>query len=421
MIKEKLKKITAREVLDSRGNPALEVIAYSDNECASAIVPSGASTGIYEALELRDNDKRYHGMGLKKAIKNVDFISKKLVKEQIDISNIKKIDEFMIKLDGTVKKTKLGANSILGVSMAMCRLASKIQKKPLYLFLAQLFGNKNLYLPLPFCNVINGGKHAGNNLAMQEFMIVPIKAKSFSIATQMVCETYHELKSLIKKKYGADAINVGDEGGFAPPIKKAEEALDLITKAINNANYNGKIAIALDPAASEFYNNSKKKYIAYKKFNAKELTDYYLKLANKYNIISIEDPFDQDDFDGFSLITKKAKFQIVGDDLLVTSPDRIKIALEKKLCNALLLKINQIGTISQAMDAAKLAMDNKWKVMVSHRSGETEDSFISDLAVSLGCGQIKLGAPCRSDRTAKYNQLIRIEEELGTKAKLKKF
>ncbi len=421
MVKEKLKKITAREVLDSRGNPALEVTAYSTNDCASAIVPSGASTGIYEALELRDNDKRYHGKGLKKAIKNVEFISKKLIKENINISNIKKIDNFMIKLDGTVKKTKLGANSILGISMAMCRLACKIEKKPLYLFLANLYNNKKLYMPIPFCNVINGGEHAGNKLAMQEFMIVPIKTKSFSNAAQMISETYHELKLIIKKKYGKNAVNVGDEGGFAPPITKAEEALELIKKAIKNSNYEGKIKIALDPAASEFYKRSKKKYLLHKYYNDLQLKEYYLKLAKKYDIISIEDPFDQDDFEAFTKITKDAKFQIVGDDLLVTSKDRIKIAIEKKLCNALLLKINQIGTITQAMDAAKLAMDKKWKVMVSHRSGETEDTFISDLAVALGCGQIKLGAPCRGERTAKYNQLIRIEEELLKKVKLKKF
>lgn len=418
MAKFLLTKLKARELLDSRGNPTLEVEAYADKVSARAIVPSGASTGIYEALELRDKDSRYHGNGVQGAVKNVAKAFRVL--KGMDVTKQEMIDQAMLDLDGTAKKTVLGANTILGVSMAVARLGAKCRRQPLYKYLANLAGNKEVSLPVPFCNVINGGKHAGNKLAMQEFMIAPIKAKSFAEASRMVSEVYHELKAIVKKKHGKDAVNVGDEGGFAPPLEKAVDALNMITSAVKAAGYEGKIAIAMDPAASEFYDHAGK-YDLYKKFSSKQLINHYLTLAKNYNIVSIEDPFDQDDFESFAELKKQAKFQVVGDDLLVTSVDRINIALEKKLCNALLLKVNQVGSITEAIAAANLALKNKWKVMVSHRSGETEDTFIADLAVALGCGQIKLGAPCRGERTAKYNQLIRIEEELGSKAKLKKF
>ena len=411
MANHKITKIKGREVLDSRGNPTLEVEAYCGKISATAIVPSGASTGIYEALELRDKDKRYLGKGVQKAIKKVQYLSRKL--KGFDVTNQKKLDNYIIEIDGTAKKTKLGANSILGVSMACCRLASKCKNKSLYNHLNVLNGNNKPSLPVPFCNVINGGEHAGNELAMQEFMIAPVKAKNFSEATRMVSETYQNLKALIEKKYGKSATAVGDEGGFAPPIAKAEEALELIRRAIDISGYKNKISIAMDPAASEFYLHNNNKYRLHRDYSPKQLKNYYLSLAKRYDIISIEDPFDQDDFDSFNMLKKEAKFQIVGDDLLVTSVDRINIASEKDLCNALLLKVNQIGSVTEAMAAAHLAMRNKWKVMVSHRSGETEDTFIADLAVALGCGEIKLGAPCRGERTSKFNRLLKIEEELG--------
>ncbi len=408
----KIKKVHARQVLDSRGNPTIEAEIAAGNVTGRAIVPSGASTGIYEAHELRDKNKRYGGKSVEKAVKNVNtLIAKKLV--GMDVFNLTGIDKAMIELDGTKNKKKLGANAILGVSMAAARAGAAAKGISLHRYL----GNKKL-LPIPFANIINGGKHAGGALEMQEFMIAPVKARSFREATQLVAETYHELKKIIAAKYGKSAINVGDEGGFAPNIDTAEKALDMITQAIENAGYLSKIRIAMDPASSEFYNKDGTYLV--KKYSKKRMAGYYKRLAEKYPIISIEDPFEQDDFEAYGLFMqqhqKKLDLQIVGDDLLVTNVERIETALEKNLCNALLLKVNQIGSLSEAMDAAKLCMKNNWNVMVSHRSGESEDAFIADLAVGLGTGQIKLGAPCRSDRTSKYNQLLRIEEELGSKA-----
>lgn len=412
---DRITKIKAREVLDSRGNPTIEVEVYANGSMGRAIVPSGASTGIYEAVELRDNNKRYNKKGVQKAVKNVSLVARKL--KNIEVGDQRLIDQIMIDFDGTPNKSRIGANAILGVSMAAARCAANIAEQPLYKYL----NKKSNTLPIPFANVINGGKHAGNDLAMQEFMIAPIKAKNFSTATQMVAETYQELKQIIAKKHGTNAVNVGDEGGFAPPIKTPTEALDLITSAIEKAGYVNKIKIAMDPAASEYYNKGLYNP-AGKSLNSIEIIEFYEDLVKNYPIISIEDPFDQDDFENFSEFTKRnMKLQVVGDDLLVTNPQRIRTAIDKKLCNALLLKVNQIGTLSQATDSANMSLRNKWNVMVSHRSGETEDPFIADLAVSLGNGQIKLGAPCRSDRTAKYNQLLRIEEELGRKAKYHKF
>jgi len=406
--------VKAREVLDSRGNPTVEVDVRVGKHLGRAIVPSGASTGIHEALELRDKTKRYLKKGVQKAVGNVnDVLSKKVI--GMDIHDQHGIDKVMIDLDGTKNKSKLGANAILGVSMAAARAGALVNDDALYLYLARLFGNKRMTLPVPFSNVINGGEHAGNDLAIQEFMIVPVGARNFARAVQMVSETYHVLKGLLKKKYGKLSVNVGDEGGFAPPLDDARKALNILMKAVSIAGYEKKIKIAIDAAASEFYNRGI--YCLKRQFNADMLVNYYHELVKKYPIVSLEDPFAEDDFEAYSKFMKKARIQVIGDDLLVTNVERIRMAHEMKLCNSLLLKVNQIGTLTEAMAAAKLAYRYGWTVVVSHRSGETEDSFISDLAVGLGCGQIKLGAPCRSERTAKYNQLIRIEEELGKKAK----
>jgi enolase len=403
--------VLGREVLDSRGNPTVEVeLSTADNK-ARAIVPSGASTGIYEALELRDGGDRYSGKGVKKAVDNIAAIAEKV--RGMDPVDQEKIDSVMLDLDNTPNKSRLGANAILGVSMAAARLAALEKDTPLFKRLAWVSKAKEPSIPVPFANIINGGRHAGNKLAMQEFMIAPVYADTFSQATQAVAETYHILKGIIKDKYGKNAINVGDEGGFAPDIDNAYQALDLIMEAVNKSGYSDILRIAMDPAASEFYDKETESYMIEKKLSKDEMVDYYLDLMEKYPICSIEDPFDQDDFYSYEKLTKNAKIQIVGDDLLVTNVERIKVAAEKKLCTALLLKVNQIGSLTESIAAAKLAFENGWKVMVSHRSGETEDSFIADLAAGLGCGQIKLGATCRSDRTAKYNQLLRIEEESG--------
>jgi enolase len=408
----KITKLYARQVLDSRGNPTIEVEAYFNNYVGRAIVPSGASTGKYEALELRDGKSDYQGMAVTKAVNNVNkIIAGKLV--GTEFLNQKAVDDFLITMDGTPNKSKLGANAILGVSMAVCRLAAAVKQKPLYAYIGEIAGvePKDFRIPIPFSNIINGGKHAGSSLKMQEFMIAAVNAKSFKDATRMTSETYHILKGLIQEKYGKGATNVGDEGGFAPQLTTPEQALDLITEAIKKAGYKGKVRIAMDAAASEFYDEKEQKYVMDKPYTREEMVDYYLRLIKNYDIVSIEDPFDQDDYEGFNKLTAAAKkTRIIGDDLLVTNPERIKHAIENKLCNALLLKVNQIGTVTEAIAAAKIALSANWRVMVSHRSGETEDTFIADLAVGLGCGMIKLGAPCRSDRVAKYNQLIRLEE-----------
>jgi len=399
-----IKKVIAREVLDSRGNPTVEAEVFSKDNRARAIVPSGASTGIYEALELRDKSSRYLGKGVAKAVANIALIEKKLKGKSLD-----SVDRMMLELDGTKNKKKLGANAILAVSMAATRLGALENKLPLYKYISRKCKTKPT-IPVPFCNILNGGRHAENELAMQEFMIAPVKAKNFRAGMQAVSETYHVLKDIIIHKYGKNAANIGDEGGFAPPLKKAEDALNLIEKAMDKSGNDRSLRIALDPAASEYYNKNSL-YLLHKQYTGSQLTKYYNKLIERYNIVSLEDPFDQDDFVNWNSMLKTAKAQIVGDDLLVTNPERIRLAHKEKLCNALLLKVNQIGSISEALEAARLSFKYNWKVMVSHRSGETEDSFISDLAVGLGCGQAKIGAPCRGERTAKYNQFVRIEEE----------
>jgi len=402
-------KIKAREILDSRGNPTLEVDLFTKQTCQSASVPSGASTGKHEAVELRDGGKRYLGKGLQKAIKNVNEEIFPLLKGKSCLLQ-KEIDQIMIKHDGTDNKRKFGANAILVVSLAAARAASVEKKKFLFQYLHDLAKvNRKPILPRPFFNVINGGKHAGNDLAFQEFMIAP-KAKSFAEALRIGSEVYHVLKKVIERKYGKEATNVGDEGGFAPPLKRAEQALDLMREAIDKAGYKGKVDLAIDCAASEFY--QKGYYYLPIKMNTKQLLAYYIHLIKKYKIISLEDPFEQEDFTSFAELRRKSKIQIVGDDLTVTNIKRIQKAITEKSCNCLLLKVNQIGTLTEALDAVNLAYSNGWKVMVSHRSGETEDTFIADLAVGIGCGMIKAGAPCRGERIAKYNRLLRIEEVL---------
>lgn len=391
-----------------------------------AAVPSGASTGIYEALELRDKDpKRYLGKGVLKAIQNInEIIGPELIARNIDVTKQSEVDKIMLDLDGTENKSKLGANAILGVSLATCKAGAAQKDVPLYRHIADLAGNTEVILPCPALNVINGGTHAGNKLAMQEFMILPTGASSFREAMQIGAEVYHSLKSVVKKQYGQDATNVGDEGGFAPNIQDNREGLELLKAAIEKAGYTGKVQIGMDCAASEFYRDGKYD-LDFKnpdsdptrRLTGTQLMELYREFISSYPIVSIEDAFDQDDWDSWVLLTENTDIQIVGDDLLVTNPKRIKTAIEKKACNALLLKVNQIGSVTESIEACKLSQANGWGVMVSHRSGETEDTFIADLVVGLCTGQIKTGAPCRSERLAKYNQLLRIEEELGEQAK----
>ena len=391
-----------------------------------AAVPSGASTGIYEALELRDKDPgRYLGKGVLKAVQNInDIIGPALIGKNIDVTKQDEVDRIMLALDGTENKSKLGANAILGVSLAVCKAGAAHKGVPLYRHIADLAGNAEVVLPCPALNVINGGTHAGNKLAMQEFMILPTGASSFREAMRMGAEVYHCLKAVVKKRYGQDATNVGDEGGFAPNIQDNREGLELLKEAIERAGYTGRIKIGMDCAASEFYQDGQynldfknPKPDPAKRLTGAQLTELYKGFVEDYPIVSIEDAFDQDDWDNWVLLTEKTDIQIVGDDLLVTNPKRIRTGIEKKACNALLLKVNQIGSVTESIEACKLAQANNWGVMVSHRSGETEDTFIADLVVGLCTGQIKTGAPCRSERLAKYNQLLRIEEELGDGAK----
>ncbi|KAA8895888.1 enolase/allergen Asp F 22 [Sphaerosporella brunnea] len=421
-----ISKIHARSVYDSRGNPTVEVDVVTETGLHRAIVPSGASTGQHEAVELRDGDKtKWGGKGVLKAVSNVnDIIAPALIKENIDVKDQVAVDNFLKTLDGTPNKGKLGANAILGVSLAVAKAAAAEKGVPLYAHVSDLAGTKKPYvLPVPFQNVLNGGSHAGGRLAFQEFMIVPSTAPTFSEAMRQGAEVYQILKSLAKKRYGQSAGNVGDEGGVAPDIQTPEEALDLITDAIAQAGYTGQIKIAMDVASSEFYKDGKydldfknpdsdpSKWLTYQ-----ELADLYKRLAQKYPIVSIEDPFAEDDWEAWSYFYKTSDFQIVGDDLTVTNPERIKTAIEKKACNALLLKVNQIGTLSESIQAAKDSYAAGWGVMVSHRSGETEDVTIADIVVGLRAGQIKTGAPARSERLAKLNQILRIEEELGDNA-----
>ncbi|MDD3264263.1 MAG: phosphopyruvate hydratase [Candidatus Nanoarchaeia archaeon] len=414
-----IKEIRARQLLDSRGNPTVEAEVKTENGIFKAIVPSGASTGIFEALELRDNDPTYfNGKGVLKAVENVNnIINDNLI--GMDETKQKEIDYKMLEIDGTENKSNLGANAILSVSLAVARAGACAKKIELYEYINDLLRNEHqmhvkMKMPIPSFNVINGGKHADNKLDFQEFMLMPIHFDSFSDSLRAGAEIYHILKGVIKEKYGSNATNVGDEGGFAPNVESAYDALNLLRDAIKKSGYEGKIKIALDAAASEFFIDGKY-HIDGKELNSEELANYYNEMVEKYpEIISIEDPFEQNDFDGYAKLLEKVKgkIQIVGDDLLVTNVDRIKLALEKKACDALLLKVNQIGSLTESLQAVKLSYENNWKVMTSHRSGETEDTFIADLVVGIASGQIKTGAPCRSERLAKYNQLLRISEKI---------
>jgi len=425
--KMSIQKIFARSIFDSRGNPTVEVDLYTSKGLFRAAVPSGASTGVHEALEMRDGDKKlYHGKSVFNAVKNVNtVIAPELIKSGIHVTKQKDIDAFMNKLDGTENKSKLGANAILGVSLACCKAGAAELGMPLYRHIANLAGYPDVILPCPAFNVINGGSHAGNKLAMQEFMILPTGATSFTEAMRMGSEVYHHLKAVIKAKFGLDATAVGDEGGFAPNILNNKDALDLIQDAIAKAGYTGKIEIGMDVAASEFFKGNNVYDLDFKtdnndgsqKIDGGKLCELYMSYVKDFPITSIEDPFDQDDWENWSKMTAGTDIQIVGDDLTVTNPKRIQTAVDKKSCNCLLLKVNQIGSVTESIEAHLLAKQNGWGTMVSHRSGETEDTFIADLVVGLCTGQIKTGAPCRSERLAKYNQILRIEEELGSNAK----
>ena len=419
----KIKKIAARQVLDSRGNPTVAVNLQTKDCCVTSMVPSGASTGIHEALELRDNDKRFYGgKGVLKAVNNVNkIIAKKLIGK--DCRKQREIDDFLIEIDGTKNKSRLGANAILAVSMAVCRAGAEVSGLRLYEHIQKISDSKKLLLPIPQMNLLDGGAHVGAENDIQEYMILPTGFNSFSGSLRAGTEIFQIAKKSIIKKYTYKAASVTAEGGFIAPMEGVEERLEFLMSAIKESGYGSKIKLGIDSAASEFYDRKNKKYrIRNKNYNSSELIDYYKSLIKKFPIISIEDGFAQDDWQGWKQFNSELgnKIQIVGDDLLVTNIMRIKKAIEESSCNALLLKVNQVGTVTESLDAAKIAFKNKWNVIVSHRSGETEDSFIADLAVGIGANQSKFGAPDRGERTAKYNRLLRIEEKLGSGAKLGK-
>ncbi|MHA1846873.1 MAG: phosphopyruvate hydratase [Promethearchaeota archaeon] len=418
---EQVSKIKARWILDSRGNPTVETDLWVGDVFARAAVPSGASTGEAEALELRDGGSAFLGKHVLKAVKNVnELIAPKIV--GMDVTDQEALDFAMLDLDGTMTKEKLGANAILSVSLAAAKAAAKVKKVALYEHIYEICNQKvndgDFLLPVPSSNVLNGGKHAGSGLAIQEFMILPTGAKSFPEALQMIVETYHNLKAILKGKYGKSAINVGDEGGFAPNLKTTTETLDIIVDAIKKAGYEDKIILGMDAAASEFFKDDGYHVDGQVK-SAGEMVDFYMDLINTYPLRSLEDPFDENDFKSFAELTSKIPkgINIIDDDLTVTNVKRLQKAIDMKAGNALLLKVNQIGSLTEAIAAAKLSYQNDFAVMVSHRSGETCDNTIADIAVGLCTGFIKTGAPCRSDRNSKYNQLLRIHEELGEKAK----
>jgi enolase len=421
--------VHARQILDSRGNPTVEVdVLTDDGAMGRAAVPSGASTGIHEAAELRDNDKKkYLGKGVLKAVKNVyTSIADALI--GFDITSQAAIDQVMIDLDGTPNKSKLGANAILAVSMAVAKAAAEEANLPLYRYIG---GTNARTLPMPMMNILNGGAHADNKIDFQEFMIMPVGAPSFSEGLRWGVEIFHQLKSTLKKK--GYSTNVGDEGGFAPNIQSNEEAIETVLEAIQSAGYKTgtQIAIAMDAANSELWDAKKKKYVFHKssgkEMSSDQLVKYWDSWVKKYPIISIEDGMAEDDWAGWKNLTDTigSKCQLVGDDLFVTNVNRLQTGIDKKIANGLLVKVNQIGTLTETINAVSLAQNNGYNTVMSHRSGETEDNTIADLAVALNCGQIKTGSASRSDRMAKYNQLIRIEEQLGetaffpTKGKLK--
>ena len=413
-----IKDIYAREILDSRGNPTVEVeVLVGEGICGRASVPSGASTGKFEAVELRDRYSRYAGKGVQMA---VDHVNTKLAPELIGTNALEqtKIDQMMLQIDGTKNKENLGANAILGVSMAVAQAAAKALQIPLYRYLGGACARR---LPIPMMNILNGGCHANNAIDIQEFMIVPIGAKSFQEALQMGTEIYHKLKTTLQER--EQYTTVGDEGGFAPEFASAREVLLALSVAVEKAGYQlGKeVAFALDVAASELYNTEFKKYVFRgedKILSSEELICYYQELIEEFPIISIEDPMDEEDWEGWEMLTQSIgkQVQLVGDDLFVTNKERLQQGIEKGVANAILIKLNQIGTVTEAIEAIEMAKKAGYQTIISHRSGETEDTFIAELAVAFQTGQIKTGAPCRSERTAKYNQLLRIEENLGVQA-----
>jgi len=409
--------LQARQILDSRGNPTIEVdCLLDDGSFGRAAVPSGASTGTHEALELRDGDKSmFGGKSVLKAIANVNEVIASSIKGS-DVSDQRSVDNALLELDGTDNKSKLGANAILGVSMAVCRARAASEHCPLWQSLADQFEvSEPTRLPVPMMNVINGGQHSDNNLAIQEFMIVPLGFDTFTDAIRAGSEIFHTLKKLIAE--AGQITAVGDEGGFSLRVDMTREAFDFIARAIEEAGYGGKVKLAIDAAASEFKQGGSYA-IDGKKLSSEELTEYYIELCDRYPIVSIEDSHSEDDWDGFAALTGALgdNVQFVGDDLLVTNTQRIKEAIEKKAVNSVLIKLNQIGSVSETVDAIKMTQEQGWNAVVSHRSGETEDTFIAHLAVGLKTGQIKTGSLSRTDRVCKYNQLLRIEEQLGEKA-----
>lgn len=412
----KISTIHAREILDSRGNPTIEVeVELESGEREIAAVPSGASTGVHEAVELRDGDERFGGKGVQKAVKNVNEVVAKELKN-FDVLDQKSLDEKMLELDGSDNKSRLGANAILGVSLASARVAAAHKKIPLFEHFGFLAGQAEWLLPTPMMNILNGGQHADNGIDIQEFMIMPTGFETFSEALRAGTEVFHELKKILQKS--GQATNVGDEGGFAPDFQTSNEALDAIVAAIEGAGYAGKIKIALDAASSEFFKDGKYSIENTEK-DAAGMIEFYEKLVSEYPIVSIEDGLAEDDWAGWRELTKEldSKLQLVGDDLFVTNPERLRQGVEKGIANSILIKLNQIGTVTETIDAVNLAKNSGYTAVISHRSGETEDTTIADFAVGLATGQIKTGSLCRSDRTAKYNQLLRIEEFLGEHAK----
>ena len=409
-----IKSVHAREILDSRGNPTVEVeVELDDKTIGRAAVPSGASTGAFEAAELRDGGSRYLGKGVQTAVNNVNNKIAPVV-IGLNAQAQRDLDVQMIELDGSKNKSNLGANAILGVSLATARAVALSKNQSLFKYLG---GQEAKTLPVPMMNILNGGAHADTNVDIQEFMIAPIGAENFKESIRWGAEIYHSLKSVLKKK--GLATSIGDEGGFAPNLESNRAALDLILVAIESAGFNAgsQIALAMDVAATEFFADGKYKFEG-KQLTSDQMIDYYSELVQSYPLVSIEDPLDEDDWSGWAKLTANLgeKIQIVGDDLFVTNPERLQRGIDSKTANALLVKVNQIGSLTETIDAVNLAHKNNYKSMMSHRSGETEDTTIADLAVALNCGQIKTGAPARSERVAKYNQLLRIEEELGSTA-----
>jgi len=415
----RIEKILSREVLDSRANPTVQVDLYTASGFGRFSVPSGKSKGRLEAIELRDGDRqRYTGLGVQKAVENVNSIlGPKIL--GMDSREQEKIDEILINLDGTDNKARLGANAILGVSIALARASADTAKSPLYRALA---GGRKPILPLPLMNILNGGQHAGNDLSFQEFMVMPAGFRTLKDALRCGAEVYHALRVRLEAKYGKSATNVGDEGGFAPPISSVEEALGQINDAVEEAGYSPgqNVILGIDAAADSFYNDKDRTYaVDGREIDPDELLELYISLQEKFPLKSIEDPFHDEDFENFSRITKKlgAKLQIVGDDLFVTNIKRVAQGIRVKAANALLVKINQIGTLTETIEAVEMARKADYGLVLSHRSGETEDNSIADISVALATGQIKTGAPARGERTSKYNRLLLIEEELGSSAR----